>query len=187
MSAVVETEAWRIVDIRILRPVKWSAIDKKTGTYRDGFVKTFLEFEGRPLLDEDGEPLLDGRGSQRSVTASSFAQRYGIARSTFNLWVQERRGYSPHPNSRDRTVPTISTVEPEPAAEGSPFPPEVDAKFRAAVEHNEAIFRNAAPLTDFAEYLTGLHAEDLSEVQWAALDTIRNRIARLYTEAEDEP
>lgn len=112
------SETATVVEIRRLRPVKWSVIDKKAGSFRDGLVKTFLEYEGRPLLDEDGEPLLDGRGAHREVTISSFSERFGIARGTFSEWVFERRGYSAHPNSRVRTdnpiVPDTSTVTDRP-------------------------------------------------------------------------
>ena len=90
-----------VIEMKRLRPVKWSQVDRKTGSFRDDLVKTFLEFEGRPLLDEDGEPLTDGRG-QRDVTVTSFAERYGIRRMTFQHWVFDRRGYSPHPNSREQ-------------------------------------------------------------------------------------
>jgi hypothetical protein len=109
-----------IVDIRRLRAVKWSRIEKEVGTFRDAIVKTFLKYEGCPLLDEDGTALLDRRGGHREVTVTSFAERMGVDRNTLQDWVFARRGYSPHPNSRVRTtVPDTGTNEEEnpPASE----------------------------------------------------------------------
>ena len=84
----------RIVELRRLRPVKWSAIEKKTKPYRDGYVDTFLAFEGRPLIDEDGQPITDARDRQLCVTAASFVQHHGLGKTTFNRWLFERRGYT---------------------------------------------------------------------------------------------
>lgn len=89
------SETAEIVEIKRLRPVKWSAIEKKVQPYRDGYIKVFLEYEGRPLIDEDGEPIRNGHGNQIDVTAATFAARNGIPKTTFNRWLFNHRGYSP--------------------------------------------------------------------------------------------
>ena len=92
-----------IVELKRIRPIKWSAIDAQLGGYRRGLVGMFLRYEGRPLLDEDGRPLLSPSGRQLEVTARSFAQRYGIAPRTFQDWVQEIRGVTQPWNQRLRS------------------------------------------------------------------------------------
>lgn len=99
----MSTESATIIELRRLRPVKWSAIDKKTQTYRDNFVHTYLEFEGRELLEEDGTSMLDGQGRRRTVSMRAFASRYGIGQTTFKKWVFEARGYKPVTESRPTT------------------------------------------------------------------------------------
>jgi hypothetical protein len=89
-----------IVELKRIRPVKWSRIDRAVGPYRLGYVKAFLKYEGSPLLEEDGQPIVDGKGNPREVTASSFASHFGIEGSTFRRWVFDIRGMSPHPNAR---------------------------------------------------------------------------------------
>ena len=84
----------RIVDLKRLRPVKWSDVEKKIKPYRDGYVDTFLAFEGRPLIGDDRQPITDARDRQLCVTAASFAAHAGIPKTTFNLWVYDRRGYT---------------------------------------------------------------------------------------------
>jgi hypothetical protein len=95
----VNDSAYEIVELKRVRPVKWSAIDRKVQPFRLGYVKAFLEYEGRPVLEEDGQPVLNRNRSHIEVTAGSFADRYGIPRQTFNQWVIDYRGYSPNPHS----------------------------------------------------------------------------------------
>ncbi len=58
------------------------------GGYRAGFVAVFAEFRGAVL---DDEPLsADGR--PKVVNASNFAKHFGIARSTFQHWLEEHGG-----------------------------------------------------------------------------------------------
>jgi hypothetical protein len=92
-----------IVELRRIRPVKWSALDKKAETFRAGFVGLFLKYEGSPLLDEDGSPILSPGGRQTEVTARSFARHFGIAETTFQGWVIDVRGVTAPWNQRERT------------------------------------------------------------------------------------
>lgn len=89
-----------IVELKHMRPVKWSTVEKKLGPYKIGYVNVFLKYEGYPLLEEDGTPMVNARGTAREITATSFARHFGIAKTTFLDWVFDVRGYSPHPNSR---------------------------------------------------------------------------------------
>lgn len=63
-----------------------AAVDE--GGYREGFVLTFLEFRGAVL---DDMPL-DGKGRPEVVNASNFSRHFGIARSTFQRWLQDFGG-----------------------------------------------------------------------------------------------
>jgi hypothetical protein len=74
------SEAARITEIRQLKPVKWATIERRVGRFREGFVATFRKYEGC-LTDE-----LDARG-RVYVTQASFARHFGIAKATFNDWL----------------------------------------------------------------------------------------------------
>jgi hypothetical protein len=88
-----------IIELRHIRPMKWSTLDKKVESkvkpFRVALVSTFLKYEGTPLLHEDGSPMM-GSGQkqprQLEVSARNFAARYGIAQVTFNEWVVGVRG-----------------------------------------------------------------------------------------------
>jgi hypothetical protein len=98
MSEVTAT----IIDIRRLRPVKWSRIDKKVQPVQQSLVAVFLKYEGCPLVDEDGDPMLSPAGQQQSVRAASFARRYSVAVRTFQKWLVEERGITTPSNQRFR-------------------------------------------------------------------------------------
>jgi len=90
-----------IIELRRIRPVKWSTLDKKLGPYRTGYVKVFMAYEGSPLLDEDGKPIMSPTGKrQMEVTATSFAQQFGISPRTFAGWVLQARGVTAPWNQR---------------------------------------------------------------------------------------
>jgi hypothetical protein len=95
-----------VVRLERIRPVKWSAIDRKVEPFRLGYVKTFLQHEGRPLLDEDGSPVLTAQGHHMEVTANSFARHMGIPPGTFKAWVTDLRGITAPWNQRfsERTI-----------------------------------------------------------------------------------
>ena len=107
-----------IVELRHVRPVKWSAVDKRVKPFREGFVATFLKYEGTPLLNEDGSPMMSAgpkQPRQLEVTARSYAKRYGIAQTTFQDWVVRERGITQPWNQRTDTVREF-----EPSSEDEP-------------------------------------------------------------------
>jgi hypothetical protein len=94
-----------IVELRRVRPVKWSQVDKKVEPARLTYVSVFLKYEGCPLLHEDGEPILSPAGQHQEIRAANFARRYGIAPRTFQDWVVAVRGITTPGNQRFRAEP----------------------------------------------------------------------------------
>ena len=65
--------------------VNWSDIVAECGNYKQGFVATFLKYEGQPTDEKDN------LGRTIKVTERSFAEHNGIPQQTFNAWVRADR------------------------------------------------------------------------------------------------
>lgn len=67
--------------------IKWTDIDNEVeefqSGYKAGFVAIFKKYEGQDT-DE-----VDARGARLKVSQNTFAERYGIKRTTFQNWVKE--------------------------------------------------------------------------------------------------
>jgi transposase-like protein len=77
--------------------VKWEDIEAECEGFRDGFVRTYLKYEGRKT-DE-----IDASNRVVKVTQASFARHFGIAQQTFNDWVKEYKKVLPVSGSTSRT------------------------------------------------------------------------------------
>ena len=107
-----------IIELRRIRPMKWSVLDKKVEgkvqPFRVALVSVYLKYEGTPLLNEDGSPMM-GAGAksprQLEVSARNFAPRYGIPYPTFKRWIIGVRGVT-HP-AQQRSSRTNTSREPQ--------------------------------------------------------------------------
>lgn len=71
------------------KTVTLDALRAEAGSYRQGFVKVFKRHEGAFVTDAEGTILRDASNRKVKVTKAWFAEQFGIAKQTFQGWVNE--------------------------------------------------------------------------------------------------
>jgi hypothetical protein len=108
-------------------------------TYRERYVQTFENFQGRPLntgrMPVPGRtsvaaPLLLRNGHRATVTMRRFADHWGIPVPTFQGWVREVHRVEPDEPPSGRMLELIADMEAAEARGEEWVPPQPDKRAR---------------------------------------------------------